>query len=330
MTYEAFLELTKKNIKRFLPEPFQEGKVEIRESLKNNSIRRHGVCVTNSQRNKLVPVLYLENYYQELEQGKGIEDIWQEIAQDYRNYQKEEVMINGTPIREWDYETIKGRLSVCVRNAEENREFLKTHPHEIQEDLALIYCFDVEMNGGINGTITVDHDKLKWLGVSEEQLKRDAWANMKHREPPCFFALDDVMGQLYFGEAIDTEKKGLEHLDDVDPNAMMYVLTNSNQVNGAVYMCDKEVLSLIAEQLGADLIVIPSSIHETIILKDTQNMSLSELNAMVEAVNAEAVAPQERLGNSVYLFDRGIQKLEKAEEQVEEQSLEAGLSPVLA
>ena len=191
-----------------------------------------------------------------------------------------------------------------MRNAEENREFLKTHPHEIQEDLALIYCFDVEMNGGINGTITVDHDKLKWLGVSEEQLKRDAWANMKHREPPCFF--------------------------DVDPNAMMYVLTNSNQVNGAVYMCDKEVLSLIAEQLGADLIVIPSSIHETIILKDTQNMSMSELNAMVEAVNAEAVDPQERLGNSVYLFDRGIQKLEKAEEQVEEQSLEAGLSPVLA
>ena len=41
-------------------------------------------------------------------------------------------------------------------------------------------------------------------------------------------------------------------------------------------MCDEEVMSLIAEKLGSDLIVIPSSIHETIILKETENVSLSD------------------------------------------------------
>ena len=46
-------------------------------------------------------------------------------------------------------------------------------------------------------------------------------------------------------------------------------------------MCDEEVMSLIAEKLGSDLIVIPSSIHETIILKETENVSVTELNAMV-------------------------------------------------
>ena len=71
-------------------------------------------------------------------------------------------------------------------------------------------------------------------------------------------------------------------------------------------MCDEEVMSLIAEKLGSDLIVIPSSIHETIILKETENVSVTELNAMVEAVNEEAVTPQEKLGNSVYRFDRTI------------------------
>ena len=64
--------------------------------------------------------------------------------------------------------------------------------------------------------------------------------------------------------------------------------------------------------------MIPSSIHETIILKETENMSVRELNAMVEAVNAEAVNPQERLGNFVYRFDREAQRLEKAVEQAEE------------
>ena len=82
-------------------------------------------------------------------------------------------------------------------------------------------------------------------------------------------------------------------------------------------MCDEEVMSLIAEKLGSDLIVIPSSIHETIILKETENVSVTELNAMVEAVNEEAVTPQEKLGNSVYRFDREAQRLEKAVEQAE-------------
>lgn len=99
-----------------------------------------------------------------------------------------------------------------------------------------------------------------------------------------FLDLQDMLAKMCFDESGDVKAGSLEHLEDVDPNAMMYVLTNSNQVNGAVYMCDEEVMSLIAEKLGSDLIVIPSSIHETIILKETENMSVRELNAMVEAV----------------------------------------------
>ena len=139
-----------------------------------------------------------------------------------------------------------------------------------------------------------------------------------------------MLAKMYFDEPGDVKAGSLEHLEDVDPNAMMYVLTNSNQVNGAVYMCDEEVMSLIAEKLGSDLIVIPSSIHETIILKETENMSVRELNAMVEAVNAEAVNPQERLGNFVYRFDREAQRLEKAVEQAEKLDFEPGMSPVFA
>lgn len=45
-------------------------------------------------------------------------------------------------------------------------------------------------------------------------------------------------------------------------------------------MCDEEVMSLIAEKLGSDLIVIPSSIHETIILKETENVMRSIHSAL--------------------------------------------------
>lgn len=58
--------------------------------------------------------------------------------------------------------------------------------------------------------------------------------------------------------------------------------------------------------------------------------SVTELNAMVEAVNEEAVTPQEKLGNSVYRFDREAQRLEKAVEQAEKLDFEPGMSPVFS
>ena len=330
MTYEEFLKLTKKNLKRFFPESFQERKVEIMEVLKNNNIKLQGVYLPGTKSYTSVPLLYLESYYQELEDGKKLEDVWQKIAQDYQKCQEAEISIDGISSREWDYETIKKSLTVYVRNAQENIDFLASCPHEIREDLALVYGFHVLVDGEKAGSAIINYDRLRWLGVSEEQLKQDAWENMKQSNPPCFLDLQDMLAKMYSDELGDVKAGSLEYLEDVDPNAMMYVLTNSNQVNGAVYMCDEEVMSLIAEKLGSDLIVIPSSIHETIILKETENVSVTELNAMVEAVNEEAVTPQEKLGNSVYRFDREAQRLEKAVEQAEKLDFEPGMSPVFS
>lgn len=330
MTYEEFLKLTKKNLKRFFPESFQERKVEIMEVLKNNNIKLQGVYLPGTKSYTSVPLLYLESYYQELEDGKKLEDVWQKIAQDYQKCQEAEISIDGISSREWDYETIKKSLTVYVRNAQENTDFLASCPHEIREDLALVYGFHVLVDGEKAGSAIINYDRLRWLGVSEEQLKQDAWENMKQSNPPCFLDLQDMLAKMYSDELGDVKAGSLEYLEDVDPNAMMYVLTNSNQVNGAVYMCDEEVMSLIAEKLGSDLIVIPSSIHETIILKETENVSVTELNAMVEAVNEEAVTPQEKLGNSVYRFDREAQRLEKAVEQAEKLDFEPGMSPVFS
>ena len=67
MTYEEFLKLTKKNLKRFFPESFQERKVEIMEVLKNNNIKLQGVYLPGTKSYTSVPLLYLESYYQELD-----------------------------------------------------------------------------------------------------------------------------------------------------------------------------------------------------------------------------------------------------------------------
>ena len=138
MTYEEFLQLTEKNLKRFFPESFQERKVEIREVLKNNNIKLQGVYLSGSPSYTSVPLLYLESYYQELENGKKLEDVWQNIARDYQKCQETAITIDGISSKEWNYETIKKGLTVYVRNAQENVDFLADCPHEICEDLALV------------------------------------------------------------------------------------------------------------------------------------------------------------------------------------------------
>ena len=65
-------------------------------------------------------------------------------------------------------------------------------------------------------------------------------------------------------------------------------------------MCDEEVMSLIAEKLGSDLIVIPSSIHETIILKRNREYERKRTECDGRGSNAEAVDPQERLGEFLF------------------------------
>ena len=94
------------------------------EVLKNNNIKLQGVYLPGTKSYTSVPLLYLESYYQELEDGKKLEDVWQKIAQDYQKCQEAEISIDGISSREWDYETIKKSLTVYVRNAQENIDFL--------------------------------------------------------------------------------------------------------------------------------------------------------------------------------------------------------------
>ena len=224
---KKFLKLTKKNLKRFFPESFQERKVEIMEVLKNNNIKLQGVYLPGTKSYTSVPLLYLESYYQELEDGKKLEDVWQKIAQDYQKCQEAEISIDGISSREWDYETIKKSLTVYVRNAQENIDFWQAVLMKYER--IWHWFMDSCVGGWRKGRkCIINYDRLRWLGVSEEQLKQDAWENMKQSNPPCFLDLQDMLAKMYSDELGDVKAGSLEYLEDVDPNAMMYVLTNSN------------------------------------------------------------------------------------------------------
>lgn len=68
-------------------------------------------------------------------------------------------------------------------------------------------------------------------------------------------------------------------------------------------MADNKVLSDIAKELDDNLLILPSSRHEIIILKEATASDVDWLKGMVMEVNGTQVAPEDFLSDSVYFFD---------------------------
>ncbi len=83
----------------------------------------------------------------------------------------------------------------------------------------------------------------------------------------------------------------------------MFCLTNKAKMNGASLLLQEDIRKQIGECLGSDYFVIPSSIHEVLILPDNGIFQVPELNAMVQEVNETQVERQEQLSDKVQFCD---------------------------
>ena len=91
-----------------------------------------------------------------------------------------------------------------------------------------------------------------------------------------------------------------------------YVLSNSSTCHGASVLLYPDVLDQLAQNAGENLFILPSSIHELILMRDNGEMSAGELQAMVACVNQEGVEPQEVLSDEVYYYDKDEHSLTMA------------------
>ncbi len=142
----------------------------------------------------------------------------------------------------------------------------------------------------------VSNDFLSKIEISIEELDKAAKENTIKRFAVSCLTLEEVVGVPFKGE------KAIPQI---------YVLTNSIVTNGAVLMTYHSVLSDLAEKLDGNLIILPSSIHEVLVMAEDVDLSITDLRSMVESVNQKEVLAEEFLSNSVYRFvrDTGVIEL---------------------
>ena len=81
----------------------------------------------------------------------------------------------------------------------------------------------------------------------------------------------------------------------------MYVVSNKSSMRGASAVLDKKILEDIGRKHGTDtLIILPSSIHEVLVIPYEDGMDMDFMKNMVTEVNTTEVLPEDQLISDVY------------------------------
>ncbi len=199
------------------------------------------------------------------------------------------------------YDYIRNKLTLQVINTKRNQTLLADIPCMEKFDLSLVVRVQLSCNKSLKGSVMVNNGHLKTWGVSKEQLFKDAIENAVRLDPPYFKSF-----YLYFKENRDSSF-GLSSMmtpEDEDrlQKTPMFIATNTSFVHGAWVMFLPDFLADISEKFGCDYYILPSSLHECIIVP-SDIADESELLEMVCSVNEHCVLPRDFLANSLYFYD---------------------------
>ena len=302
-----------------------DAEVTIRSIRKNNGIFLDGLTVHHAGKN-IAPTIYLERYWDKYREGFSIDSLTEEILEENRNYT---VGRNLDIEQLLDFSRIRRKVMFRVINFDMNREFLETVPMRRALDLAVIYYYRVEEEELSGATCIVRNEDLERWHVTEEELWELALVNTPREEPSRISDIYDSLREIQENCAAITEgnpfmtQEGsdegwfpidvfpveMDRSDKVSSDrALMLVLSNKTKVFGASCMLYPEVLRPLAEELGTDLYILPSSIHEVILMPVNELLSRDDLADMVKEINENEVLPQEVLSDNVYRYyaDRDV------------------------
>ncbi len=220
-----------------------------------------------------------------------------------------------------NYDIMKEKLAIEVVSAETNAELLTKVPHERIEDMAAVYRFVLNEDSDGRSSILVTNDLIEKMGVTPEQLRADALENAPELRPVVIQGMNEVMMEMMGPDAF--EMMGIDEL----PEEAMYVATVPDKQEGAGILAYEGFMDQAAERAGGDFYILPSSIHELLIVPDNGQVNADELRAMVQEVNATQVQPEDKLTDSVYHYDSKDKIFELAEKfEARQQEKESEIS----
>lgn len=296
---------------------------------KNNGIVLTGIIVEEKNSNTS-PTIYLNDFYENYQNGVSLDQIVESL---YRIFHKTRIRESVDLSNFLEYEKAKKQLAFKIVNYDKNRELLKKIPYKMFCNLAIIFYYVVQEPPFYGkASILIHNEHLDHWGIGMEEL----YAQAKENTPRLFPAHIENIEELILGmlrssmkgekrkpegeKEIKLEITGDEWIDHLllklkadmendEDKIPMYVLSNRQKLQGAACMFYPDILKNFAEEKNSDLYILPSSIHEVILLPATEDMEKENLLEMVTEINKTQVQECDVLADSVYYYSRQSQQL---------------------
>ncbi len=287
MEYQNFLELIRDSVQKRVGECSD---VRLASVLKNNRNCVDTITILRGDSN-VSPAIYIAPYYQQYLDGTPIEELAKQIVEFHGSHSRE-----GRYDLSFytDFTQVRKRIVCRLVNYEKNRELLAQVPHRRFLDLAVVYYYKMEDDTFGDAGILVKNEHVEMWDADIEELDDSAMSNTARLMPyECIYIADVIR-----------EMTGIQADELCRDQIPMYVLTNTEKSFGAAVILYQTVLEAVGERLNNDFFVLPSSVHECMIVPVADEFKPKELRTIVCEINDECVAEEEILGDTVYRYYR--------------------------
>ena len=276
--------------------------IRIHRAGKNNGVYRTGLQITGNGLD-IAPVIYIDRYYGLYEKGEETIDSVAARVMDSYNRERSGGMMQVDMRKFMSYDRVRETIVYKLVSTGKNRELLEDVPHVDFMDLSIIFQCLVSREEQEMATILVHNVHMKLWDVTTEELHAAAEENTRKLLPYEFKSMTEVLHEIM--ETEDPEQSGHSEFEaELADNVPMYVLSNKNRVEGAACMLYPGLIRDLADQFGKSLYIIPSSVHELLLLPTKDTGECAEIKRMIREINDTQVSPEEILSYSLYYYDR--------------------------
>ena len=297
MTYEEFKIAMTAEVTNLAGE---ELNVLLHRIPKNNGIILDAITVMGNGQNA-APSIYLKDFYLRYRQGSSVRELAEEILEFSRlNH------IRGRIPEKFflDFSLVRKRICFKLIHYKKNAGLLRSVPHRRVLDLAMVFYYSMEPNVLEHASVLIRNTDVERWHTTGKEIEDLAMENTPRLMEWRFSTLSELLQEFMDGDKREDEIDPFRIDPDEVQSAPMYVLTNREKYFGAACMLYPDLLKQISDKLNDNLYILPSSIHECIIMPASGEYSQKSLSEMVTEINEVLVDETEVLSDNVYYFDR--------------------------
>jgi hypothetical protein len=264
--------------------------LQLQQVSKNNGVCLDAILMVSAKVN-ISPTIYIPPYYHQYLDGVDLERITDDIMATYEKHLPRQ---NFDVTLFTDYDKARERIVMRLVSYARNEALLQTVPHKRFLDFAVIFYCLLESDGAHQAGILVCNNHLCMWNVDSEELYQTALRNSPRLLEYKLFNLQEILKET-LSEQMDADET------DLFP---MYALSNLHHTYGASVILYPGLLSSLADTFEKDLLIIPSSVHEVLLLPSDEFPDAEYYSEMIHEVNETQLADEEVLSDHAYFYSR--------------------------